>query len=279
MNIKDLTQQLASTEALRTIAESFTEIGSIQLNKIRKQVEEGRAFFNDLSNIYGLIRFFTKIKNPSLKATGNGKIMAILLTSNFRHYGKISGLTTKFFIQFTKATACDQTVIGKLGADSLKAGGYNQKYNSLIFKNDLPDDDELRGLVNLIKDYSQVLVIYSEFKSVMTQLPVIKDITQVQTKAINETEVKNFTYTFILEPEGAKMIQFFDSQIKNVLLSGTFLEAELARVASRLMSMDQAQQNAKDLMKKEKQKLQFAKRSLSNKKMLETWVSAKAASL
>ena len=276
MTIRDLTEEILTTQTLKDIAQSYTEISSIRLRKIRKQTEGSRRFFQDLSNIFALLRYFAKIKDPESQTSGNGKTVVILITSNFRFYGKVSNNASKLFMQYTKDYPSQQIVIGKLGIDFLKSQHYSQSYSALTFKTDIPSHIEMMELVKLIKNYGRVLVVYSEFKTILNQVATIKDLTQTQTEALATDQLKRKDYTFILEPEIHKMIEFFDSQIKNVLLSATFLETELARVASRLITMDQAQANAKDLLKKQNQQLIFAKRALFNKKTLETWAALRS---
>lgn len=276
MTIRDLTEEILTTQTLKDIAQSYTEISSIRLRKIRKQTEGSRRFFQDLSNIFALLRYFAKIKDPKSQTSGNGKTVVILITSNFRFYGKVSNGASKLFMKYIKDYPCEQIVIGKLGIDFLKSQHYSQSYSALTFKTDMPSHIEMMELVKLIKNYGRVLVVYSEFKTILNQVATIKDLTQTQTEALATDQLKSKDYTFILEPEINKMMDFFDTQIKNVLLSATFLETELARVASRLVTMDQAQANAKGILEKQKQQLIFAKRALFNKKTLETWAALRS---
>lgn len=279
MTIPDLTNQIQLTKTLKDIAQSYTEISSVRLRRIRKQTEESRVFFHDLSTIFGILQHTARQKNSKLKTLGNEKTAIVLITSNFRFYGKISSEATELFLRHTQNESYDQIVIGKLGIEFLKGKNYSQPFQKLIFTKDIPNHLEMNQLISLIKDYSRVLVVYSEFKTILNQSPTIRDLTQTQIEALSVMQNKKPDYTFILEPEIEKMIQFFDAQIKNVLLFATFLEAELSRVASRLISMDQAQSNAKGVLNKQQQELIFAKRALFNKKTLETWSAIRARQL
>jgi len=76
--------------------------------------------------------------------------------------------------------------------------------------------------------------------------------------------------SFIIEPEIKIMADFFDNQIKVLLLEATFLEAELARTASRLVSMDSAQNEAEKYLTVQELALLNAQRSIQNARILET---------
>ena len=105
----------------------------------------------------------------------------------------------------------------------------------------------------------------------MVQSPIMKDITQSQASADtkNSNLGINIPTDFIFEPELVKMLQFFDNQFKILLIQETFLEAELARTASRMISMDQAQTNAKSFIKDKKKDLALSIRTLNNNRLLE----------
>lgn len=272
MNIKTLKEELELTQALKLVTEAYTEIASHNLKKIRKDVEGNRIFFADLTQLYAILRFLAKKHIAGYKETGNGKTATILLTSNFRFYGRISNDATRFFILLAEKSPSDKFVVGKLGTEYLKAQGFSFSFKPLIFAKDLPSTEELSELRMKVKDYSRILVVYSEFRNVLIQLPVVKDITQTETSALAASAIK-FSSAFILEPEIKKMIDFFDTAIKDILLEDTFLEAELARVASRLISMDQAQTNANHLIKSQTQSLVTTKRFLANKRIIETWIT------
>jgi len=70
-----------------------------------------------------------------------------------------------------------------------------------------------------------------------------------------------------------KILNFFDAQLKQVLIEQTFLETELARTSSKLISMDNAQNNADEFLEKQRIFLSQAKRSLQNTRILETITS------
>ncbi len=277
MNIRELISEIETTQTLNDVALSYTEISSLNLNKIRKQAEVNHTFFMELSGIFALLRYFSRRKNPNKNTFKNNKKVTILITSNFRFYGKISNITTDLFLQYSEGKQSDYIVISKLGDSLLKSKRYKQQYKKVVFKTDMPDNQELIDVVNMVKDYSQIIVVYSQFQTILKQVPVIRDISQAQVMALESSKVKKFDFTFILEPELDKMIQFFDTQIKNVLLSSVFLEAEVARVASRLITMDQAQSNAKEVLKQQQRQLIYLKRDLLNKKGLEMWITIRSS--
>lgn len=269
MTIRQINEDIDKSKALKLVAEAYGEIALIKLKRIRQNVESNRHFLLDISRIYWLIkRVEANLKTPLPKKSK--KTISLVLTSNYRFYGSINTELVKFFLVHSSKYRSDRIIIGKTGLETLQAISYFHPYSSFIFKHDLPNPEELRQLVYNLKDYQQVLVYFNRFKSVLSQIPMLVDITQTQSH-LNPGVNNQPGLGFILEPEIEKMLDFFDSQIKLLLIDQAFLESELARTASRLISMDQAQNNAVKYIKDEMKLLNNAKKSIENIKLLETF--------
>lgn len=273
MTTKEINNLIEEAKSLKEITQAFTQISSSKLKRIRAGVERNREFFQDLSGIYGLINIIAKRRKiPS--PPKNGKILSILLTSNERFYGKITSELIEFFLVQISKVRCDKMVVGRSGVETIKSLNYALSYTPLILKSDFPDSVEFLALSKVVNDYSKVLVFHPQFQSVMTQIPIIADITkselEVHTQTGQSEELIAQYNTFIVEPEIKVMVEFFDNQIKILLLEATFLEAELARTASRLISMDSAQNEAEKYLSSQQLLLLNAQRSIQNARILET---------
>jgi len=271
MTVKEINGLIIEARSLKEITQVFTQIASSKLKRIRAGVERNRLFFEDLSLLFEVINSIA-LKMKITLPPKNGKTLTILLTSNERFYGKIASELIEFYIVQTSKIHSDRVVVGKSGIETLKSMNYVFKYEPLLFKSDFPTNRELLVLGETIKNYSKVLIFHPKFESVLVQVPVISDITHSQEQiGIKEKAAKIATeyVNYIVEPEIGIMAQFFDSQIKTLLLETTFLESELARTASRLISMDRAQNEAEKYLNEKRGLLLNAKRSIANARILE----------
>lgn len=273
MTTKEINNTIEEAKSLKQITLAFTQIASSKLKKIRSGVERNRDFFRELSDIYGLINIVARGKKikPLPK---NGKTLSIVLTSNQRFYGKITADLIEFFMVQISKVRSDKLIIGRAGIEALKGVNYALSYQPLILKGDFPDNGEFIVLSKYISDYSKVLVFHPQFQSVLLQKPIIADITkseqEVNTTTQASKELIRQINSFIIEPEIQIMVDFFDSQIKILLLEAAFLEAELSRTASRLISMDTAQNEAEKYLATQEILLLNAQRSIQNARILET---------
>lgn len=278
MTIKEINNLIEEAKSLKQVTQAFTQIASSKLKRIRDGVERNRDFFKDLSDIYGLINIIAKARKikPPQK---NDKTLSIVLTSNQRFYGKITAELIEFFMVQTSKVRSDKLVIGKSGIEALKSVNYALSYKPLVLAGDFPTNEEFLGLSKLISSYSRVLVFHPHFQSVLVQKPIIADITRSEEQISVKTEASrkliNQINSFIIEPEIKIMVDFFDSQIKTLLLEAAFLESELARTASRLIAMDSAQNEAEKYLDTQKTLLLNAQRSIQNARILETITAMK----
>lgn len=273
MTTKEIKAQIEEAQSLKQITQAFTQISSSKLKRIRAGVERNRDFFKDLSYIYGLINIIrTRRKIP--QPAKNGRTLSIMLTSNERFYGRVTGDLIEFFLIQISKIRCEKLVIGKSGVESLKSLNYALKYSPFIMHSDFPSNEEFLKLSGVVAQYSKVLVFYSSFESVLVQTPIIADITLSEAEVNKQSQVSEKAVSqynnFIIEPEIQTIANFFDSQIKILLLESAFLESELARTASRLITMDSAQNEAEKYLSVQQLALLSAQRSIQNARILET---------
>ncbi|MBI3486108.1 F0F1 ATP synthase subunit gamma [Candidatus Daviesbacteria bacterium] len=256
--LKQINQEVKEAESLQLITQAFSDIASLKLKKIRAAVEQNRKFFNEVARVYRMVQLVATQQHKFLKK--NNKTILIMLTSNYHFYGNLNRDLINYFVNQTKVSNYDKIVVGKTGNDFLKGINYNKSYQSIIFKQDLPNDLELKDLVLRIKDYQRILVLYSQVKTLLSQIPSIQDITETPLPQNLPKE----PLSFIFEPEIEKVLQFFDGQITSLILEQLFFESELSRIAARLISMSEAESNAEGILKSKKRLLSVAKKNLDN---------------
>lgn len=270
--VKQITDALEDSSSLKMVAEAYTEIAALKLEKIRSGIEKNRLFFQEITEVYHVVNIeATKRKIQLRQKKGT---VSILITSNHHFYGGLEKNLVKFFIANTAKFQTDKIMIGTTAQEFLKSLNYFQPYQQVILKEDLPTAEEIRLLVSKIISYEQIMVYYSRMHSVLTQEPHVVDIVQKPQEYYLKTKAPKINYIF--EPELDLILKFFENQVTLLLMEQTFLEAELARAAARLTSMDQAQLAADETILKQKKELAMAKRSIDNIHLLESVATMKA---
>lgn len=278
MTIKQIDALLEEGESLKAITQAYSEIANLKIKRIRAQVERNRIFFQEIKNIYALVKNLS-IKKKIKMTPKPKKTVSIVLTSNYRFYGSINSELLKYFVSSTQKLDTDRIMVNKAAIEYFRAVSHLEgEDKEVLLKGDQPDTQELLNLVNLVRDYNQVLVFYSSMKSLLNQVPTVVDITASSSviPPNGGIHTNNGNFKFIFEPELAKILEFFDSQIITLLLEGTFLESELSRTASRFISMDQAETQANKMIKDYLTLKAYVKRNMDNNKILENFASMAA---
>ncbi len=257
--------------ALKLLTGLYSEIALLRLKKIRHQVETARLFLQEIAQLYATVKTqaLQKGLGGSLPA---GRQVSLVLTSNERFFGAITSQMISYFISQVSSLKTDKMVIGKSGIELLHSLG-KTSFEPIVFGKDMPSENELAQLFNIIKQYQKVLIFYPQMQTVLKQEPIVLDITQTQ-KAFFAGRVSK-KLAFIFEPEIALTLEFFENQAKMALLHQAFLEAQISQLASRLVTMDEAQNKAEELLKKEQLLLYQSQKSLENRRLLESWISVR----
>lgn len=273
MTIREIDQLIEEVNSLKVLTQAFGEIASIKLKKIRSQVEKNRLFYAEIAQIFRIVKNYGAKLGVTLNKPK--QTISLLLTSNERFYGGIDAEVIRYFIEVTPKYPTDRVVVGITGKEYLNTMNYFHQFQNFNLKADLPDDNELNQIGQMIKDYKQVIVFYPQITTILIQKPRAYDITQSSFNDLTPTTQSSLDYV-IFEPELEKIVEFFDTQIMILILQQVFFEAELARTASRLMSMDQAQIAANKFIDTQLKLRIRIKRDQINKQILQNFSSMAA---
>lgn len=266
---KQLKEELETIESIKLITQALGDIATAQIKQRRESVELNIQYFHEILDLYHIVRGIAlKTKEyKDFQKKKNGKTVCILVTSNYKFNGNLDIELTNFFASNVIRTEADLVVLGKLGGELLEAHKFGKPFEKLVLTKDYPTLEELSRLVEKIQSYSRILVFHSKFVTLLNQEPAVTDITA---DGIEEVKAEK-KIAYLLEPEVDKMIRFFEDQILLLLLQAIFLESEIARTAARMVSMNQAEEEAEKLLdSKDKEALKMRK-NLVNLRIIESF--------
>ena len=258
--LEELKAEIKDEEILYDLASAFTEVSAAKIGVLKRNFEENQSFFQEVSGLYRLVK-----SSSGLPATASKGTLAIAMTTNNRFYGVINLEVMKKFLSETQNQSVERLVVGKIGASHLKPTGQEARIEKMVFAHDVPSIEELKDLLEKTKSYQQVLLFYPQFKTIYTQTPAVTDITYSPS-----TPTATEDLHFIFEPELPKILEFFETQIRAILLQGVLLEMELSVTASRLQAMSRSQEHAREVLESRRQQLTKAVHSQINARLLES---------
>ncbi len=267
--LEQLKAEIKDEETLYDLASAFTEVSAAKIGVLKQKFEENQKFFQEISDLYRLVKASS---NPP--TTASRGVLSVAITTNNRFYGVINLEVMKKFLSETKDQDLKRMVVGKIGIGYLQSIGFKSEVEKMILKKDVPKIEDLEKLLQMAKAHQKVLLFYPQFRTIYTQIPVVTDIAYSPTESASGGPTAQQTMAqeqhFIFEPELSKIVEFFETQIRTILLQRVLLEVELSVTASRLQAMSRAKEHAREVLTQRKQQLTKKMHSQINARLLES---------
>ena len=267
---------------LHTILETYEEIAATRMARIRSSVLASRDFLLEINAIFqqvkssyknqiALLMQKKKIKDPK-KLTfiaRNGKTLYVFVSANTGLYGDIIKKTYDIFVANLKKTPGDVVILGKLGLEIFQSEKINAPLVYFDFPDNKIDNNIVKKIVDHIIQYEKVLVFYEQFNNVISQSPIVTNISGDPLP----WEQAGPQAEYFFEPSLEKIMEFFEKEIFGSIFQQTIFESELAKFAARMVSLDFASDNTKNRLKQVIIEKNRIKHQENNKRQLEKFAS------
>lgn len=274
--VKEQLRRIEDLRSAKYITGTLRDISAIDMKRLRDKFETNEQFSSELRELYKLVWMLGERAGEKVTQIKNTQVLHVAYTTNRHFYGAVNNDVMRAFMSDTN-TSDRCLIIGDTGKEIWLSGARKRREVSFIsFKGDSPNSTETAEFIRRTEGFGHVLVHFPGFVSVFVQKPQILDVTFRPTDVRRESTTPSTPDTqsleFLLEPDLAQMIAFFNAQVRYALFERLLLETELSRVSARLVKMDVADQNADGLIRHEKRELHRAHASFSSRRMIETIV-------
>ncbi len=278
-NIRQLDLEIELTRSIQLLAKTYEELAVMQMQRVRKSVENTRRFTDELNKIYSEVKFSYrkkilsnskgKLKDGRVSFSTlnkNGKKLALLITPDHRFTGNIARKVFYPFYEYINTENCDVAVIGKIGKEMFSQTGFAHNF---IFINlpESPDSDSLDKIFQYMLNYESIEVFHGKFINLINQIAVKQNLTGDELESEDYDAVRSEEYLF--EPNAEKILNFFEEQIFGTLFKQILSEATLSRLGSRISAMESATNNAGVSVKALNKSRNAFVKALDNKKQLQ----------
>ena len=124
------------------------------------------------------------------------------------------------------------------------------------------------------KTYDTISIVYPKFVNAMTQTPMCETLLPMLPPAVDSTEKE--TDTFIFEPSAEELSEGLIKDLIATKIYGCLLEVLASEHAARMTAMDNATNNAKDVIKKLTLDYNRARQANITKELIEITSGAQA---
>ncbi len=235
-----------TTRAMQMIAASKLKKAQDAALSSRPYVKKLTDLAHDLSNKTEEVN-----KHPYMKLNESTKTLVIALSPD---KGLCGGMVTNLLREFFSYAKQDKDaayiVLGKkLEAQVTKLD--NEVIASFVFGTTLPQFDMVFPLTKLIDEYylsgkvQQVKVLYTDFTSFFSQTPKIATLLPIALPDQTEKKEENFQ---LYEPDLSQMLPSLLRHYVEMSMYQYLLESYLSEQAARMIAMQNATTNAKDII-------------------------------
>ncbi len=277
---KEIQNELIDMISLKELVETYEEIAISRMRKIRSSVLSTRDFMIGLTQVFGEVSSSYKVKIAELMKTRkikdltkvsvlthNGKTVSVLLSANTGLYGDIVERTSQLFLEHINTNSDDVVVIGRLGRKLMEDAGFKKRPITYFDLSDgVVDRESIHAILEHLVAYEKVLLYYGQFQNVVSQKPTFIDLYGAEIPSVGVES--NTVVRYLFEPTLEVILEFFEKEILASLFEQTIQESNLAKYASRMVSLDAATDNIAGRIKDVRVQGRIAKHRTMNRKQL-----------
>lgn len=251
-NMQSIKRRIKSVESTKKITKAMQLVATSKLRKTRNQLEQLKPYYSKVQETVAEILESNKglIDNPYLKENPQGKNVYIVITSSL---GLCGGYNANVFKKMEKEVHEGDLIyiIGNKGAAYLNHKGFEYNHHYI----DLNSSMDFREIVRLVGELTQMYrnqeihkmkIIYTEFVNNLTFTPRVVTLLPVDASEFDDVEVTSrFT---IFEPSPAEVLNHLIPMYLQSVIYGYLVESVTSENASRRSSMENATDNAQELI-------------------------------
>ncbi len=263
-SLKDIRIRIDSTKNTQQITKAMKLVSAAKLRKAQHQIVNMRPYASTLLKLIADIAATNRVSHPLMEAHAETKrVLLVVLTSDRGLCGAFNTNINKFAENYHKQhkssfETLDFIFIGRRGADYFARR--NIKGVEAITKLDKDVSYEMASNIaeRLMKDYlegkyDEIRLIYNEFKSAISQKVVSETLLPIDTSQNTFGEgnaITAFSRDMIYEPNPEKIIDQLLVKAFSIQVYRCMCESVAAEHGARMTSMENATNNAKDMISK-----------------------------
>lgn len=251
-NIRDLKIRINSIKNTKQITNAMKMVSAAKLRKAQEKIIAARPYANYIDKMIRTVKL-KKLRSPHPLLSdklGTGTNVLVIFTADRGLCGSFNSNIIRNANRFlSKNPETEIICVGKKGFDFFKKQRYKiikqylNYFNEMDFTNSVEISSYLLELF-LSDEYNRIDVIYNEFKSAIQQNLVIQQILPI--KPIESEEVSEVD--FLYEPNENVIIEELAKKYIEVEIWKIMLESSAAEQGARMTAMDNATENAAELI-------------------------------
>lgn len=250
VSTKEIKTRIRSMESTRQITRAMEMVASAKLRKAQSQALACRPYFETLyGTMWDIVSHDGEFSSPYLTPRTGNKVAFIVISGDRGLAGGYNGNVLKLLTAESQGKESTILPIGKKGADYFKAHKIPVLTENYTQAETVSIGDCFSVAKQLCKgflkgEYDAVYVVYTNFRSVLSQEPECLQLLPLQKQEIKPARAQEIIY----EPDRETVFEAIVPEYLGGVLYGALCESRASEQAARRTAMDAATQNAQEMI-------------------------------
>ncbi|MEJ7848108.1 MAG: ATP synthase F1 subunit gamma [Pyrinomonadaceae bacterium] len=260
-SLLDMRRRIKSVKNTQQITKAMKMVAAAKLKRAQDRVTAARPFAQKMSEVLGGLsaKVADEFSHPLLDARGDEKYLVVLVTADKGLAGAFNANVIKVTQAFLKESS-DKTIemmpVGRKGRDFFRRREMPlpSEYIGLTGAGQVKLSDAVEISEKIIGTFTEdtsidkVFLVFTEFKTVLSQKPVIEQLLPIPRTAVEAGTEDTSRAEYIYEQPAAEIFgKLLPKQVQTQIYRA-MLESVASEQGSRMTAMDSASKNAGELI-------------------------------
>ena len=280
-NLKNLSERIKSVTSIQQVTKAMKMVAAAKVKKAQDKMEMSRPYAKNTQEL--ICRILPQITSTDISLVEKRNVQnvgMIIVTSDRGFAGSFNSSVIRLAEKEIEKIGKDKVqlfCLGKKASEYFSKRDYNVKETFFDFWKDMNYDtasDISKTFISAFEnqDIDEVHVIYNRFKTLASQDLIMEKVLPVDFSA--DYNVTNYNYDY--EPGQKEIVSTLIPKHINVQMWQQLLESYSSEEAARMIAMDNATENAKEIIKELKLEFNKARQAAITTEMLEIVGGAEA---
>lgn len=259
-SLLDMRRRIKSVKNTQQITKAMKMVAAAKLKRAQDRVTASRPYSHKMSDVLGGLsaRVADEFSHPLLDERGDEKYLVVLISADKGLAGAFNAniiKATQAFLNENNGKASEMIAVGRKGRDFFKRRDVHliDEYIGLTGSGQVNHADAVEIANKLIKTFTEdttidkVFIVFTEFKTVLSQKPVIEQLLPIPRRQGDES-ASGAQAEYIYEQPASEIFgRLLPKQVETQIYRG-MLESVASEQGSRMTAMDSASKNAGELI-------------------------------
>ena len=280
-NLKNLSERIKSVTSIQQVTKAMKMVAAAKVKKAQDKMEISRPYARNTQEL--ICRILPQISSTDISLVEKrnvNNIGIIIVTSDRGFAGSFNSSVIRLAEKEIEKIGKDKVqlfCLGKKASEYFSKRDYNVKETFFDFWKDMSYDtasDISKTFISAFEnqDIDEVHVIYNRFRTLASQDLIMEKVLPVDFSV--DYNITNYNYDY--EPGQKEIVSTLIPKHINVQMWQQLLESYSSEEAARMIAMDNATENAKEIIKELKLEFNKARQAAITTEMLEIVGGAEA---